>query len=117
MTETMNAFLEALSRDEEQGKKVREMTDKAEILAIANKMGFALTEADFEAPEGELSEKELAGVAGGGSCYCFAGGGGTRGDNDDVCACVLYGTGSGNSSGERCFCSLYGDGYSNEAEE
>lgn len=115
MTETMKAFLEAVSKDEEQGKKIRKMADKAEILAAAKEMGYALTEADFEAPEGEMSEKELAGVSGGGDCYCAAGGGGTEGEwGDEVCACVFIGYGMGYMVHDRCRCALYGYGKSEE---
>lgn len=114
MTETMKAFLEALSKDEERGKKVRETADNAEILAIAKEMGFSLTEADFEVAEGELSEKELAGVSGGGDCYCVAGGGGTEGDWEGVCACVVLGYGSGYWKQDRCACAGLGIGESEE---
>ncbi len=94
MTNNMKAFLETISKDRELIKKVSTITDKAEIIAMAKENGFELTEADFEAPEGELSESELSGVTGGGSCFCAAGGGGTAGGNDSVCACVVYGQGN-----------------------
>lgn len=123
MTENMKKLLEALSKDAEQGKKAREMK-KEELIVLARALGVELTAADFETPEGEMSDKELAAVAGGGYCFCAVGGGGTEGGNDGVCACVAYGQGdvSDNASGDlasyagcvRCMCIGMGDGQ--EAE-
>ena len=130
MTENMKKFLEFVTQSPEVMEKAKalqaegEEAVKAAALAFAKEHGFALTEEDFEAPEGELSEKELAGVAGGGSCFCLVGGGGTEGGNDGVCACVGYGQGNviDNPSEEyknkagymRCICIVGGDG--SEAE-
>ena len=123
MSESMKKLLEALSKNEELGKKAASM-DKTELMALAQEMDIELTEGDFAVPEGELSEKELAGVFGGGYCFCALGGGGTEGGNDGVCACVAYGQGnvadnpsydlSAYAGRVRCYCIGMGDG--NEAE-
>ena len=103
MTENLKNFLKFVVTDEETLKKAKELKietpEEAKKIAIvfAKEHGFELNEADFEAPEGELSEGELADVAGGsGECYCaLAGGGGGTSDAGTTfgCACVGYGQG------------------------
>ena len=114
MTENMKKLLEAVSKNKDLLEKVKTQ-GKDEIVALAQELGITLTEADFEAPEGELSEKELSGVAGGGECWCVVGGGGTEDSHGHVCACVAVGIGedsgpAGNET-ERCFCPAVGYGH------
>ncbi len=112
MTENMAKFLEKLSgeADEELLKTIGSMDRKA-IVRLAAEKGFALTDADLETDpaeaEGEVFVEEGDAVAGGGKCYCVAGGGGTAGGNDDACACVLVGYGKGDTyfgNRQRCAC-------------
>ncbi len=116
MSENMKAFLEAASKNEEMKEKLKATTDKEALIALANECGFALTEADLTSPEGELSEDELAAVAGGdsGGCICvLAGGGGGKQTDDDTygCACVGYGQGGDGSIDDfTCWCTGYGNG-------
>lgn len=49
---------------------------KDELIALAKELGIALTEADFEKPDGELNDDELDTVAGGKVCVFVVGGGG-----------------------------------------
>lgn len=109
MSETMKEFLKAVSADRELAEKAKTM-DKDALISMAKEMGFELTEADFTAPEGEMSQKELAGISGGGACYCAVGGGGTKGEEDSVCACVGDGFGFVNDGGMRCMCTFAGYG-------
>ena len=115
MNENVKKFFELLSKDKELAKKVCAMTELEEIIALAGELGCPLTEADFEAPNGEMSEDELNAVAGGGDCYCAVGGGGTAKNDDNACGCVALGFGTNERSkddGYRCFCSLGGWGGS-----
>ena len=114
MNEKMKTFLEEISKNKEVLEKAK-VGSKEDLIALAKELGFTLTEADFEAPEGELSEKELAGVSGGGECWCVVGGGGTEDSNGHVCACVAVGIGEDNGPAgnecERCFCPAIGYGH------
>ena len=109
MTENIKKFLEAVSKKDELREKLTTM-DKDAIIAAAKELGFELTEADFVQPEDELNEDELDAVAGGGNCYCFMGGGGTKGKNDRACACVFAGAGEQKDLTDRCACPVYGYG-------
>lgn len=100
MTENGKLFLQKLSQDAELSKKISTM-DKEQFLAAAQELGFELNEKDFAPPEGDLSDDELAGVAGAkkgsGGCGCLlAGGGGGKDLKGDTygCACVGYGHGT-----------------------
>ncbi len=116
MTDNLKKFFEFVANDPELLEKAKQLkvedTEKAKEIAIAfaKENGFELTEADFEAPEGELSESELSGLAGGGECFCFVGGGGTKDDRDGVCACVLAGGGEDSVGRTRCTCIGGGSG-------
>ena len=75
--EALKAFAEAAKTDEALATKVRaaiEAKDTAELARLATEHGFEINAADFEqrvpaSPEGaELSEEELAAVAGGQNC-------------------------------------------------
>ena len=115
MTENMKKFLEVVSKDEALAAKVGTMK-KEELPALAKALGIELTEADFEAPAGELNEDELDTVAGGGVCGCVAYGGGTANrDIDQIpCACVAGGGGEYESAyggrRMRCSCVYLGGG-------
>ena len=137
MTENLKVFLEAVSDDRAWLEGLSELADKGAVVdatvAKAAELGIVLTAADFEPPadEGELSEDELATVAGGGPCSCMIGGGGTAQDattcpysgyDDYACGCVVYGQGntlekspSGDEPVEsiRCLCPLAGSGEGN----
>ena len=112
MSENMKKFLEEVSKNDELCGKVNTMV-KSELIALAGKMGIALTEADFAQPSGELDDDDLDVVAGGGdvSCACYMGGGGTKDANDKVCMCVLAGAGYAKTGRERCVCGNEGYGY------
>ena len=119
MTENMKKFLELASANQELGMNISS-ADKDKLIVIAKENGIELTEADFVAPVGELSDDELETVAGGGECYCAMGGGGTKyGAHGyaekywgglDVCACVVAGFGYYKNGKERCGCAFAGGG-------
>ena len=118
MTENMKKLLELISKDEALGKTVCNAT-KEELIALAKELSIELSEANFAQPVAELSDDELNVVAGGKSCYCAAGGGGTgSGACDDTCVCVIAGVGEGrhgpnySNYSERCVCALAGYGES-----
>ena len=109
MTENLQKFLEAVSKNDAMIEKVNKM-NKDELLAFAKDLGITLTEEDFEKPEKELSDDELDAVAGGGDCFCAYGGGGTSDNDDDTCACVLAGLGFTKNNSDRCVFSFAGYG-------
>ena len=128
MSETLKKFLEEISADEELMKKACTASEE-EILALAKEKGYELTAEDLKKQASELSEDELETVAGGKSCYCALGGGGTGDGNEDTCACVVAGAGKGykvywrawQENGEwkdektwdsqwRCYCQIGGYG-------
>ncbi len=105
MTETMKKFLEALSGDAEMTEKVRNAKSAEEVAELAGTLGLTLTEEDFQAPEGEVSDEELEGVAGGltfNFCDCLLGGGGS-GIFPGPCACIDGGGGGSKPSGCDCY--------------
>lgn len=125
MNENLKTLLDAAKADEAWMTQLAEADKEAAVamaLRKAAELNLPLAEADFEAPEGELSEDELGAVAGGGVCFCEIGGGGTSEDHgddgiDEVCACVFGGYGSyedkkDGSSNTRCVCVQLGSGAS-----
>lgn len=95
MNENVKAFLTAVREDAEWLETCKGITDREEAVAVAvakaAEMGLSLEAADFSAVD-ELSEDELATVAGGELCSCAIGGGGTSDyDGDEPCACVIIG--------------------------
>lgn len=82
MTENMKKYLEMISQDEEFRKEMDKLEEehvqaqKEKIMEHAASKGITLTEADF-AESAELSDDELDAVAGGATCGCVVGGGGT----------------------------------------
>lgn len=127
MTENLKKFLEEASSDEALIEKFTKAETPEAIIALAAEKGFTLTADDLkpeEASGGEVSDEELATVAGGKACFCAAGGGGESGSNDHTCWCVLGGSGSGyhrhncgyyglkDGEENRCFCLGYGSGDS-----
>lgn len=95
MNENLKEFLRKAAEDPAWIEQNKDIEDKDEAIAAAvakaAELGIPLTEADFEAPDEELSEDELAAVAGGTKCSCAVGGGGTDDGYGDVCACVVVG--------------------------
>ena len=84
-------------------------------IELLKEYGVALTAEDFKAPEGKLSDDELAAVAGGGGCGCAFGGGG--GGDGLGCFCLMSGAGDiqnghPNTHG-LCVCPIVGVGASN----
>lgn len=125
MNENLKSFLGAVEADETWMTRLASADREAAVelaLKKAAELGMPLAAADFEAPEGELSEDELGCVAGGGVCFCEIGGGGTSEDHgsdgiDEVCACVFGGYGTyedkkDGSSNTRCVCVQLGSGAS-----
>lgn len=119
MTKNGMDFLQKLSQDHALAEKFSTMS-KDELLANAKTMGFDLTEADFTSPDKEMSESELAGVAGGQDhephdgkigCFCtLVGGGGGKDEGETFgCACVAYGQG-GHGQIDSFVCACLGGG-------
>ncbi|MBR4081663.1 MAG: Nif11-like leader peptide family natural product precursor [Clostridia bacterium] len=113
MSENLKKFLELISENRELAEQISAEKDPQAIIAKAAELGVELTEADLAKPAEELSDDELATVAGGGdvSCACAMGGGGTKDGNDKTCACVLAGAGYSKQGRERCVCGFAGYGY------
>lgn len=130
MTENMKAFLEKVSQADDTVFRSLNQLDQAGITRLAADYGIMLTDVDFDAAhdeaEGEMDLEEGNMVAGGGKCYCVAGGGGKGGGRDFTCACVGAGAGNGKQidhcllvnrekgyeEGSRCVCMGYGQGSS-----
>lgn len=131
MSENLKQFFNLLANNPEIKEKAlacNELGKEKGLLALielAKEQGMELSEADFVASEGELSENELDSVSGGafgdglitheGHCGCMAGGGGGGHMYDDGatygCACVAYGQGGdGKDSHWECVCLFMGDG-------
>lgn len=77
MTENLKQFLLAMADDKEWIQWVNALAGRQEAIQAAVKkaaeLDIPLSPADFEEPEGALSEEELADVAGGGCSCTFAG--------------------------------------------
>lgn len=77
MTENLKQFLLAVAEDKEWVQWVNALAGRQEAIQAAvdkaAELNLSLSPADFEAPEGSLSEDELADVAGGGCSCTFAG--------------------------------------------
>lgn len=83
MTENGKKFLEVLSTHEELKERANKAQTKEEVMELAKELGVTLLEEDFVKTDSEeLSEEELAAIAGGkglcliigvqpGSCGCF----------------------------------------------
>lgn len=137
MNENLRAFLAQAGEDEAWRAELAKLEDKQAAveacLAKAAELGLTLAAEDFDEPAGELSEDELAAVAGAGDCMCMLGGGGTKDDGaledrcwspflgyvDTVCACVVYGEGWADELSpmegdydeyQRCICPMVGEG-------
>lgn len=128
MNDNAKKFFEQAAADAAWCEQMKAAATQEDVLAMclakAAELGFDLTAADFAAPCGELSEDELASVAGGAVCFCNIGGGGTADEEcqrnelgclDEVCACVIAGYGSYDDDGStetRCACAQLGSGAS-----
>lgn len=139
MNENIKDFYAALSKDEAMKSRAQALNaqykdpqpeEKAvaeDIAAFAKSEGFAFTAAEFteynKAQSKELSDDELEAVAGGASCICPVGGGGTSGLLNCICAIVGYGErtadctcnpggvgSSANAQKNVCFCFVGGSG-------
>ena len=104
----LNDRLKAITADSQ-----TELQEK--MIELLKEYGVVLTAEDFKAPEGELSDDELAAVAGGGGCGCAFGGGG--GGDGLGCVCLMSGAGDiqnghPNTHG-LCVCPIVGVGASN----
>ena len=109
MSEKMKEFLEVVTGNDEMRSKFNVAT-REEMIAMAKTLGVELTEADFEQKAAELDDDELDAVAGGGTCACVMGGGGTADNNDKTCVCVAFGEGEVKCGCIRCFCAAGGGG-------
>ncbi len=137
MSENLKEFLNYLSKSKDVEEKINALkneTDKEKFISktiyIAKEHGFDLSADDFATQAHELDSEELASVAGGDSCVCFVGGGGsedivkgtqyfpnprfpdsvTHEYNNPACGCVLYGQGNYGDGGIRCACACMGEG-------
>ena len=65
--EQLKAFLEKVKADTSLQEKLKAAADSDAVLAIAKDAGFSISAEDLKnAPQEELSDEELEGVAGGG---------------------------------------------------
>ncbi len=114
----MKKFLEEMEKNPELKAKMEELdkdpaSTPKDFIKAAAEYGVELKEEDFKpaAAQGELKDDELDAVAGGGTCACVIGGGGTADNHHGTCACVLVGYGEGNSYYDMgCYCSAAGGG-------
>ena len=103
MNENLKKFLEEVEKNEELKAKLKALTDKdtavEKAIEIAKEYGFTLTAEDCaQKADGELSEDELASVAGG-VMGCFI----ISGDRDGGgCGCVVVG------AVKSCGCAIAG---------
>ena len=110
MTDNMKRLLDRVSADSALAERASRL-GKAELIALARELGLELGEADFVSnANADLSDDEMAAVAGGGTCACVASGGGTADDKCRVCACVIVGHGDFIDYYPRCACALGGGG-------
>lgn len=129
MKESLKQFIEKVQQDDDLKAKLVDMKDHikgdpqdkavkeemiAAIIPLAKEAGCDLTAEDFAVYEGEISDRELADVAGG-SCFCAVAGagGGTDGSDGNTygCACVGYGQGGdGRADDTNCLCVFSGIG-------
>jgi len=97
--------------------KVKEIYQQ-ELVPLARQAGYEFTLAELKeyAQESqkpgmrEVSEEELAGVAGG-NCACVLGGGGDLDGGKVDCVCGVGGGGGTKDSGSWCVCAVYGEGF------
>ena len=134
MKESMQAFIELVSKDEElkatiesiagNDEKKETLTEesKQQIIALAKEHGIELSSEDFVFNKDELSDEELAVISGGsGGCGCAGSGYGQGKRESDssidfYCACVLMGVGMDGAvpAGSYCFCTFAGGGADDE---
>ena len=87
----------ALQEHPEISEKLKELSAESQdeiqmkIIGLLKEYGVEITEDDLKVPSKELSEDELAAIAGGGGCGCWGAGGG--GGDSLACACVVTGAG------------------------
>lgn len=99
MTENRKKFFEALSANEEMLEKAKKAQTKEEVVEIARELGITLTAADFVNKDGkEMTEEELAAVAGGLADFCFIVGV----TETEGCVCAVAGVGG------STFCMMFG---------
>ena len=125
MNEKVKRLLEVISEDQELSDRAGKAASFADIVALAGEKGIELTEDDLKEAAREqekIDPAELDAVAGGKTCGCAIGGGGT-GDRDgqSTCWCFVGGAGSTStpctapgkscqSTYTRCQCPLIGVG-------
>lgn len=114
MTENMKKLLEVASSNEEFRNKLVSLS-REDVIALAKEQGIALTDADFES-HSEISDDELTNVAGGQTCVCVFGGGGTASEGQKNCLCVSVGFGYMKDQLIRCYCTLGGGGKNHAIE-
>ena len=105
MTDNMKAFLEMIARDAGLAERAVAMSAD-ELRELARTMGMQLTDGDFEQGADEVSDDELAAVAGG---YCSMPGGNSK---RKFCLCLQGGTGKTFTGTQLCQCSAFGSGGS-----
>ena len=98
----------------ELNEKLKEIGEKhqtemqAKMTELLKEYGVELIEDDFKVPTKELSEDELAAIAGGGGCGCWGAGGG--GGDSLACACVAPGVGMTGADLKYGGCACLGHG-------
>ena len=67
--EQLKAFLQAVKTDEAIQEKLNAAEDADAVVALAKEAGFLISAEELKVVQGEISEEELEGVAGGGSWF------------------------------------------------
>ena len=71
--EQLKAFWEAIQADTSLQEKLRAATDADSIASIAKEAGFEITADEVKSAQGDLSDEQLKGVAGGMTTKCQEG--------------------------------------------
>lgn len=66
--ESAKAFVERMKNDEKFARKIKEFKNSAEIQHYLTMTGFDFTKQELDSLSGELTDEELASVAGGMGC-------------------------------------------------
>ena len=113
----MKKLLEEMEKNQELKAKMEELdknpkSTPKDYIQVAAEYGVELKEEDFKpaSEQGELTDTELDAVAGGDSCVCVLGGGGSDGRYEKTCACVIGGGGEYAGGAIRCTCLIGGAG-------
>jgi len=104
MTEKGKKIIAEACKNPKLSEALKNVKSKEEAVKFLNNNGFACSLEDFadekgSAKNGKVSLEEAAAVAGGTTCACVIGGGGTH-----TCACALIGEGGPGDGSTVCYC-------------